>query len=133
MMFLLDTNAWIVHLRTKGTSRLSQRLRSTPPSDLATCPIVRMELMVGAHRGPNPAADVRIIEALLPPIRSFDLHATIGDAAAMVRSTLERQGLPIGGYDYLIAATALIHEVTVVTHNLREFSGVPSLLIEDWQ
>jgi tRNA(fMet)-specific endonuclease VapC len=32
-----------------------------------------------------------------------------------------------------IAATALAHGLILVTHNTREFSRVPRLLIEDWQ
>lgn len=42
-------------------------------------------------------------------------------------------GTPIGPYDFQIAAIALVHGATVVTHNTNEFSRVPNLLIEDWE
>ena len=42
-------------------------------------------------------------------------------------------GTPIGPYDLQIAAIALVLGLTLVTHNVREFSRVPGLLIEDWQ
>lgn len=34
---------------------------------------------------------------------------------------------------YLIAATALTHDLTLVTHNVREFSRVVGLKVEDWE
>lgn len=53
-------------------------------------------------------------------------------AAARIRSELEQAGIPIGPYDLLIAATALSHGATLVTHNTREFSRVHGLMLEDW-
>jgi tRNA(fMet)-specific endonuclease VapC len=44
-----------------------------------------------------------------------------------------RRGTPIGPNDLVIAATALAHQVTLVTHNAAEFSRVPGLQLEDWQ
>ena len=47
--------------------------------------------------------------------------------------TLARaSGRPIGPMDTLIAAHALSLDVTIVTHNLREFSRIASLRVEDW-
>ena len=34
--------------------------------------------------------------------------------------------------DLLIAATALVHNLTLVTHNVRDFANVPDLMIQDW-
>jgi tRNA(fMet)-specific endonuclease VapC len=53
-------------------------------------------------------------------------------AAARVRSGLERQGLPIGPLDTLIAGTAMAHGLTLVTHNVEEFGRVEGLAIVDW-
>lgn len=39
----------------------------------------------------------------------------------------------IGENDLKIAATALHHKLTVVTRNVRHFSRVPGLIVEDWQ
>ncbi len=51
---------------------------------------------------------------------------------ARVRAYLETQGTPIGGNDLLIAAQALALDLTVVTANIREFSRVPNLKVENW-
>jgi tRNA(fMet)-specific endonuclease VapC len=36
-------------------------------------------------------------------------------------------------HDLQIAATAAVHDLTLVTHNLREFARIPSLKLEDWE
>lgn len=64
-------------------------------------------------------------------------HLHIDDPAAEayghLRAALEKQGKLIGPYDLLIAAIALAHGVTLVTHNTTEFGCVPDLSLEDWQ
>lgn len=40
---------------------------------------------------------------------------------------------PIGPNDLLIAATARAHRAVLVTHNVREFSRVADLRLEDWE
>ncbi len=42
-------------------------------------------------------------------------------------------GTPIGPYDTQIAAIALAANLTLVTHNVSEFSRIAGLRIEDWQ
>ena len=60
----------------------------------------------------------------------FDHDAA--DAYALVRFKLERVGRPIGERDLLIASIALSRGLTVVTHNVSEFSRVSGLTSEDW-
>jgi tRNA(fMet)-specific endonuclease VapC len=42
-------------------------------------------------------------------------------------------GTPIGSYDLQIAAIALANNLTLVTHNMREFERIEGLQIEDWE
>lgn len=134
MMFLLDTNAWITDLRSRGQSKLSRRLRATPPSQLAGCSIVRAVLMVGALKSPNPVAELAAIRGLFSHLkRSFTFNDAAADEYARIRGDLERRGLPIGGNDYIIAAIAVANHLTLVTHNVGEFSRVSGLAIDDWQ
>jgi tRNA(fMet)-specific endonuclease VapC len=46
---------------------------------------------------------------------------------------LEKLGTPIGPNDLLTAAIGVANDVTVVTHNTREFSRVAGLKLEDWE
>lgn len=50
-----------------------------------------------------------------------------------MRKKLEAQGIPIGSHDMLIAAIALAYDLIVVTHNIKHFSRVEGLKVEDWE
>ena len=50
----------------------------------------------------------------------------------MIRAYLENKGVPIGPFDTQIAAQGLAGNLTVVTNNVREFSRIPGLKVEDW-
>jgi len=53
-------------------------------------------------------------------------------AAAAIRVELEKKGTPIGPFDILIGGTALAHQSILVTHNIKEFSRIKKLQVEDW-
>jgi tRNA(fMet)-specific endonuclease VapC len=59
------------------------------------------------------------------------------DAAAVVygeiRAALAQAGTPIGPNDLQIAAIALANDLTLVTHNTREFTRVQGLKLADWE
>ena len=50
-----------------------------------------------------------------------------------IRAALARIGQPIGAYDVLIAAIALANDLTLITHNVAEFSRIARLRYEDWE
>jgi tRNA(fMet)-specific endonuclease VapC len=47
--------------------------------------------------------------------------------------TLKPNAQPIGPHDVLLAGHALALGAVLVTHNVREFTRVPRLVVEDWQ
>ena len=49
-----------------------------------------------------------------------------------IRATLEKAGTTIGALDMLIGAHALSLNVTLVTHNTREFSRIAGVRLADW-
>ncbi len=50
-----------------------------------------------------------------------------------VESRARPQGIGVNDMDLLIGATALIYDLTVVTHNTRHFRNIPGLRLEDWR
>ena len=45
---------------------------------------------------------------------------------------LEKQGLPIDDFDLLIGSVAKQSDLVLATHNLKHFSRIPDLVLEDW-
>ena len=132
MRFLLDTNACVDHLRSRGTSTLSRRFAAAA-NDVGVCTVVRTELMFGALRSRNVQKNVADVRSFLAPLTSLPFDDAAADACADIRAALAQHGTPIGPNDAMIAAIAIANRVTLVTHNTREFSRISGLLLDDWQ
>ena len=134
MLRVLDTNT--ISYAMRGEPGTIARLTALQPDDVAVPAIVVYELRYGLARLPQVAADPRLaaLTALLAPIQVLDFDARCAEHAAAVRAVLDATGTPIGPHDILIAATTLAQQAAVlVTSNVREFSRVPGLQVEDWR
>jgi tRNA(fMet)-specific endonuclease VapC len=60
------------------------------------------------------------------------LETPVDHQYATLRNYLTRQGTLIAPNDLIIAAHALANDLTVVTANVREFSRVPGLKVQNW-
>lgn len=130
MRYLLDTNIFIAAM--KGHAALRPRLEETPLSALLLSPVVLGELLVGVEKSAHAETNRERLESVVGRIEIPALDASASAQYATVRATLERAGTPIGANDLWIAAHALALGATVVTDNVREFSRVPQLRIENW-
>jgi tRNA(fMet)-specific endonuclease VapC len=132
MRYLLDTNVCAMYLNGRSAS-VRDRILSTPSDEMAVCSVVKTELFYGAMRSNNPNRTLQRQQNFLGRFVSLPF----GDEAALiggqVRARLASSGTPIGSYDLLIAAIALANNLTLVTHNTREFERVDGLQIEDWE
>jgi tRNA(fMet)-specific endonuclease VapC len=91
------------------------------------------ELYLGCLRSAKPVDNRARINALLQPYMSLPFDDAAAEHFVVIRHHLESFGTPIGPYDLQIAAIALSNGCTLVSHNTREFSRVPGLLLEDWE
>jgi tRNA(fMet)-specific endonuclease VapC len=92
-------------------------------------------LVYGAfHSGPDHRANnLALITSLRRQFVSLPFDDRAAEEYGKARAHLAAIGMPIGPNDLIVAATALAHGCTLVTHNTQEFSRVPGLLVEDWQ
>ncbi|BAU07769.1 hypothetical protein FIS3754_37040 [Fischerella sp. NIES-3754] len=74
-----------------------------------------------------------MVKSFLSSITILPFGLEAAEQAAQIRSVLKAAGTPIGAYDLLIAATALTHNLIIVTSNVREFQRLPDLQIENWR
>jgi len=131
-MYLLDTNACIKVLNGSSET-LVGRLRRHPPSALRVSSVTRAELLYGARRSARVAENLQLLHAFFAPLVSLPFDDACAEKYGALRASLSAAGRPIGPNDLLIAATALAHDLTLVTHNLREFCRVAGLKVEDWE
>ena len=132
MIYLPDTNACISLLRQKQP-QLIARWRSTKVADITLCSIVVYELRHGAESSADPPREHGKLDIFLAPFSSFAFDDACAAKCAEIRRALERNGDAIGPHDLQIAAIALHHNLTLVTHNTREFGRIPSLRLDDWE
>jgi tRNA(fMet)-specific endonuclease VapC len=131
-LYLLDTNVCI-RLLNGASQRLAERLRGTPPAEVRLSSIVKAELLHGARHSAKVADNLRLLRRFFASIPSVPFDDRCAEEYGVIRSELTRAGRPIGPNDLFIAATARAHDLILVTGNLREFSRVPGLQVEDWE
>ena len=131
MTHLLDTCICVFLIRDKHPS-VRSKFRSFDLSHLAVSSISEAELRYGASKSMQPSKNHALLDCLFQPLQvlPFDHHdaAHYGD----IRQSLEKEGVPIGPLDLLIAAHARAKNLVLVTNNTKEFLRVPGLRVEDW-
>jgi tRNA(fMet)-specific endonuclease VapC len=132
MSYLLDTNACIAVLNDRA-SGVARKLATTFQQDVVLCHIVKGELLYGAYRSAKVESNLALLGSFFEQfsVLPFDDEAT--DAYGRIRAKLAASGKPIGPNDLIIAAIAVRHGATLVTHNTREFQRVGGLRLEDWE
>ena len=128
--WMLDTNT-LSDLIRNPRGMLVQRLSATDPDALCTSIVVACELRFGARRKGSQVLTQRV-EQLLDTLTVLTLDGPADEHYADIRAELERAGTPIGSHDLFIAAHARSRDMTLITHNMREFTRVPGLRVEDW-
>ena len=130
-MYLLDTNI-CVYLMKNSYPALTAKLLSLNPADVAISSVTVFELEYGAAKSKWGEKTRQNLAMFLAPFSILPFDAKDAAAAGTIRAYLEQQGSPVGPYDVQIAAQGLAKNITVVTHNTREFGRVPNLKLEDW-
>jgi tRNA(fMet)-specific endonuclease VapC len=133
LRYLLDTNILSELLKKRPNPHLMARLRTQQPESLSTSCICVMELRYGcALRRDFEEFWERITSEILSRVSILPLDfpevAIAGDLLASFKTT----GRIIGMEDVLISSTALSHKCIMVTANVRHFSRVDNLSIENW-
>jgi len=129
-MFVLDTNTLIYFF--KGIGKVEQNLLSKSPKEIGISTIVLFELEVGIGKSKSPYKRIQQLNDLISVVYVLPFGMKESKIAALIRVQLEKQGVPIDPLDILIGGTALAHQATLVTHNIKEFGRIKKLQVEDW-
>lgn len=127
--YILDTDIVVDVLR--GRHHVAARLAELSPDDVAITSMTYAELLFGARCSNDPPRSALAVRrfAEVVPVLPFGRRA----AAVQARIRRATRHQPIGPNDLVIAATALAAKATLVTGNMREFSRVHGLPVENWR
>ena len=130
MAYLFDTDAISEVLKRRPAASYVKWLASIPQEEQFTSAVVVGELYKGAFRSSAVArhlenVDKRVLPALT--VLSYDVAAA--RMYGQVRAQLESAGRPLADADLQIAATAIRHDLELVTGNVKHFKRVPGLRI----
>lgn len=129
--YLLDTSV-VSHMVRRPASTMAHRIAALSPDSFAVSVIVTAELQYGAQRR-NSRQLTEQLEKVLSAIPTLPLEPPADRHYGAIRTELEQKGQSIGRNDLLVAAHARALGATLISRNVREFSRVSGLQVEDWQ
>lgn len=130
MRYLLDTNLCIYLLQAREPAL--ERFEPLAPGEAGMSVITAGELFFGAYQSQRVEKNLTAVRALQPIIPVAPLPREVPDIYGRMRFGLEREATPVRANDLWIAAHALAANLTLVTHNAREFGRVEGLTVENW-
>lgn len=130
MSFLLDTDTCSAHLK-RPSGLMHRFVQHSGGLHIST--IVLAELYTWAYHRHKPASVTQRIENdLLPDVTVLDFDSDCAKEFGRMRGGLLQQGISISRMDLLIASVALVHNLTLVTHNTADYRNIPGLRLDDW-
>lgn len=128
MAYLFDTDAISELLRPRPLQLYLDWLKAIPRDAQFTSAVTVGELFKGAYRSAAKERHLKNIEErVLPAVTILPYDLSTARVFGMIRAELERSGNILPDADLQIAATALYHDLELVTGNLRHFQRVPNL------
>jgi len=126
---MLDTDS--VSFALRGQGRVGTEILAHRPSELCISAITLAELRYGASRRNSPKLD-ELIDAFTNNIAVMPFDDSCAATFGRIAAGLAARGAPIGEFDVLIAAHAIVLDATLVTNNTKHFARVRGLRIENW-
>jgi tRNA(fMet)-specific endonuclease VapC len=127
--YLLDTDS--VSYALRGVGGVGERIRAARPSEITVSAITLAELRFGADRKGSRRLHT-LIDAFARAVEVAPFDEDAATAFGRIGNLLAERGTPIGEMDTLIAAHAVALKIVLVTNNVRHFTRVPGLSVENW-
>jgi tRNA(fMet)-specific endonuclease VapC len=128
LSFLIDTDWVIDHFN--GVPHVTRRLKELQPRGLGLSVVSAAKLWEGAFFSRDPKRSEETLERFLSGVDILGLDEEICKWFGRLRGSMRKLGQTIGDFDLLIAATALRHNLTLLTNNRKHFEGIAGLKTE---
>ena len=133
MALLIDSSVFIAVERSgQAPESLLERLGDEP---VALSAMTASELLHGVHRADGAVRRgrrERFVERILLTIPVLPFTLEVARTHSRLWADLQKRGEMIGAHDLVIAATALTHDMTVLTGDRRHFGRIEILKITLW-
>lgn len=129
MSFLLDTDICSAYL--KNNPRVVSKVM-LHFGGLHVSVVTVGELLTWARRANAPHNRVQGVSDFLAASSILEIDFPVADKFGELRANLLDNGVTVGGMDLLNASVALVQNLTMVTHNTRDFINIPGLSMIDW-
>ena len=127
--YLLDTDTWIEYFHDRHG--IKERMASLDFSNVYVSEITIAELYFGALHSSNVKKHLEETYILQDTITILPISEVLMDYARL-RQQLTSKGLTVDHFDLLIGATAFHFDLSIVTHNIKHFSKLDGIRVEDW-
>lgn len=133
-MYLLDTNVLSEIVKPVPDARVAAKMKTHLDAGLFASEMTRYELRFGASRRADAAAFwERLQRKVVPMVQWLDVTQSIAELGGEIAAALQRAGREAKSpVDPMLAATAIVHGLTLVTRNERDFAHVPGLTVNNW-
>jgi tRNA(fMet)-specific endonuclease VapC len=131
MTYLVDTDYVVDYL--KGQRNVPAILHALLPEGLALSIITFAEVYEGIYYGQNQSYYEQGLQKFLHGVRLLGITQSTARQFAILRGQLRAHPKgksvlhPKDNYDLFIAATALQHNLTLVTRNIKDYQQIPQL------
>ena len=129
MSYLLDSDICSNYLRSP--KRLFTRFLQHS-GQLHISSITLSDLVTWAYQQDDPIPKLIKIQNLALDLEILPFDDACALELGQLRGRLLRKGISISSIDFMLGCTALVHDLTMVTHNVADFRNIPDLRIEDW-
>ncbi len=139
MSFLLDTNVVSEWVRPRPDEHVVAWLEAVDEEEVFMSVVSFAELRRGVDLLPPGRRRDRLDEWIEEDLatrfhgRIIEVDRPIADAWGRMMVRVQRAGRALGAMDAFFAATAESHELTLVTRNTRDFTGLHVALHNPWE
>ena len=125
MAYLIDSD-WIIDF-LHGPPDAHSLISRLSLDGVAISIVTYAEVLEGILFGSDPRGHERGLRQFLVGAKVLGISRSVARRNARLRGTLRAQGMLIAQADLFIAATAIHHDLTLVTRNRRHFDRIPGL------
>jgi predicted nucleic acid-binding protein len=137
--FLLDTNCISELVRAKPDPLVLEWIDSAEESLLYLSVLTLAEIRKGIAGLPQSRRRTHLETWLEFELqarfsgRILSIDAAVADRWGLLASEAKRKGRSLSSIDGLLAATALHHNLTIVSRNVTDFANTPAPILNPWE